>query len=88
MALSTKIPKKITVFLVLLSIGFMIGQIQESRYWRAWAENADLPEYGEASAMGHTFQAMLWGLLLFYAICLLIKQFWAARKARVDSRAI
>lgn len=88
MALSTKVPKKITVLTVLVSIGFMIRQIQESRYWRAWAENADLPEYGEASAMGHTFQAMLWGMLLFYAICLLIKQLWAARRARMGSRAI
>lgn len=48
-----------------------------------WTEIADVPEYGEAVAMKYTFQAMMWGLLLFYAICLLIKQIrtgWRAKR--------
>lgn len=82
LALTTIVPKKITVLLALASTGFMVQQIQESRYWNEWTEFADLPEYGEAAAMGHTFQAMMWGLLLFYMICLFVKQIRAARRMK------
>jgi hypothetical protein len=82
LTLTTIIPKTITVLIALAATGFMVQQIQECRYWNEWTEFADLPEYGEAAAMGHTFQAMMWGLLLFYMICLFVKQIRAARKTK------
>ena len=82
LTLTTIIPKTTTVLIALAATGFMIQQIQECRYWNEWTEFADLPEYGEAAAMGHTFQAMMWGLLLFYMICLFVKQIRAARRAK------
>ena len=84
LTLTTVIPRTITVLIALTATGFMIQQIQECRYWNDWTEFADLPEYGEAAAMGHTFQAMMWGLLLFYMICLFVKQIRAARKAKCE----
>lgn len=86
LALTTVIPKTITVLIALASTGFMVQQIQESRYWNEWTEFADLPEYGEAAAMGHTFRAMMWGLLLFYMICLFVKQIRAARRAKREQK--
>ena len=82
LTLTTIIPKTTTVLIALAATGFMIQQIQECRYWNEWTEFADLSEYGEAAAMGHTFQAMMWGLLLFYMICLFVKQIRAARRAK------
>ena len=84
LTLATIIPKTITVSIALISAGFMVQQIQECRYWNEWTECADLPEYGEAAAMGHIFQAMMWGLLLFYMICLFVKQIRAARRAKCE----
>ena len=84
LTLTTIIPKTITVLIALAATGFMVQQIQECRYWNEWTEFADLPEYGEAAAMGHTFQAMMWGLLLFYMICLFVKQIRAARRAKCE----
>lgn len=84
LTLTTIIPKTITVSIALISAGFMVQQIQECRYWNEWTEFADLPEYGEAAAMGHTFQAMMWGLLLFYMICLFVKQIRAACRAKCE----
>lgn len=85
LTLTTVIPKTITVLIALAATGFMAQQIQECRYWKDWTEFADLPEYGEAAAMGHSFQAMMWGLLLFYMICLFVKQIRAAcRMKRVQ----
>lgn len=77
LTLSAIVPKKITLLVALVSTGFMVEQIQKSCYWNEWAEIADVPEYGEATALGHTFQALMWGLALFYTICLLIKQILA-----------
>lgn len=82
MTLSLIVPKKITALVALVSTGCMIVQIRESRYWKDWVETADLPEYGEVAAMGHTFQALMWSLVLFYAICLLVKQLRAAHRAK------
>lgn len=82
LTLTTVIPKTITVLIALIATGFMVQQIQECRYWNKWTEFADLPEYVEAAAMGHTFQAMMWGLLLFYMICLFVKQIRAARRMK------
>ena len=82
LALTTIVPKKITVLIAFVATGVMVQQIQESRYWNEWTEFADVPEYGEAAAMGHTFQAMMWGLLLFYMICLFVKQIRAARRMK------
>lgn len=50
LTLSAIIPKTITVLIALVATGFMVAQIQESRYWNEWTEFADLPEYGEAAA--------------------------------------
>lgn len=82
LALTTIIPKSITVLTALAATGLMVQQFQKCRYWNEWTEIADVPEYGEAAAMGHTFQAMMWGLLLFYMICLFVKQIRAARSAK------
>lgn len=82
LTLTTVIPKTITVLIALAATGFMAQQIQECRYWKKWTEFADLPEYGEAATMGHSFQAMMWGLLLFYMICLFVKQIRAARRMK------
>lgn len=82
LTLSAIVPKKITLLSALVSTGFMVKQIQESRYWNEWAERADVPEYGEAAALGHTFQALMWGLALFYTICLLTKQIVAVCRAK------
>ena len=84
LALTTVIPKTIPVLIALASTGLMVQQIQESRYWNKWIESADVPEYGEAAAMGHSFQAKLWGLVLFYMICLFVKQIRAARRAKCE----
>ena len=82
LTLSAIVPKKITLLVALVSTGFMVEQIQESCYWNEWAEIADVPEYGEAAALGHTFQALMWGLAFFYTICLLIKQILAVRREK------
>lgn len=86
LTLTTIIPKTITVLIALTATGFMVRQIQESRYWKEWTEFADLPEYGEAASMGHTFQAMMCGLVLFYMICLFVKQIRAARRAKREQK--
>ena len=83
LTLSSIIPAKISILIATVSTYLMISQIQEIQYWNDWTEIADVPEYGEAVAMKYTFQAMMWGLLLFYAICLLIKQIrtgWRAKR--------
>jgi hypothetical protein len=82
LTLSAIVPKKITLLSALVSTGFMVRQIQESRYWNEWAEIADVPEYGEAAALGHTFQSLMWGLALLYTICLLTKQIVAVCRAK------
>ena len=80
--LSSIVPARITALAVLASTVLMISQIRESRYWSEWVITADVPEYGEAAALGHTFQALMWGLALFYTICLLAKQILAARQVK------
>ena len=82
--LSSIVPAKITALVVLASTVLMISQIRESRYWNEWVKTADVPEYGEAAALGHTFQALMWGLALFYTICLLAKQILAARQVKCE----
>ena len=76
------VPKKITALFALVEVGLIVWQVQETQYWNEWAEIADVPEYGEAAALGHTFQALMWGLALFYTICLLIKQILAVRRVK------
>lgn len=80
--LSSIVPAKITALIALASTALMISQIRECRYWSEWIETADVPEYGEAAAMKHIYQAMMWGLMLFYMICLFVKQIRAARKEK------
>lgn len=82
LTLSMIVPKKITALFALVEAGLIVWQVQESQYWNEWAEIADVPEYGEAAALGHTFQALMWGLALFYTICLLIKQILAVRRVK------
>ena len=82
LALSTIVPKKISVLFALIEAGLMMWQMQKSQYWDAWAEIADVPEYGEAAATGHTLQALMWGLALFYTICLFIKQILAVYRTK------
>lgn len=80
--LSAIIPKKITVLLSLALSGMTVWQIQEYRSCISRLPFSEVPEHTEAMATGHEFQAMIWGLALFYMLCLLIKQIRAARKAR------
>lgn len=82
LTLSMIVPKKITALFALVEAGLIVWQVQESQNWNEWAEIADVPEYGEAAALGHTFQALMWGLALFYTICLLIKQILAVRRVK------
>ena len=82
LTLSTIIPKKISALFVLIEASLMVWQIQKSQYWNEWAEIADVSEYGEAAALGHTFQSLMWGLALFYTICLLTKQIVAIHRAK------
>lgn len=82
LTLSSIIPKKITALIALVATGLMVWQIQESRSDRALIPSFDVPEYLEAAATGHTFQALIWGMALFYALCLLVKQLRAARRTK------
>ena len=82
LTLSSIIPAKINILIAAVSTYLMISQIQEIQYWNDWTEIADVPEYGEAAAIKYTFLAMMWGLLLCYAICLLIKQIRAGWRAK------
>ena len=82
LTLSTIIPKKISALFVLIEASLMVWQIQKIQYWNEWAEIADVPEYGEAAALGHTFQSLMWGLALLYTICLLTKQIVAVCRAK------
>lgn len=84
LSLMTIIPKKLTALIALAATGLIVQQIMECRYWSGWTETADVPEYGQAAAMGHVFQAMMWGLLLFYMICLFVKQIRTARRAKCE----
>lgn len=86
LTLATIVPKTITVLIALTATGFMVQQIQECRYWNEWTEFADVPEYGEAAALGHTFQAVIWGLVLLYMICLFVKQIRAVRRAKREQK--
>lgn len=85
MTLSMIIPKKVTALIALASTGFMIAQIRESRYWNEWAAIADVPEYGEAAATGHTVQALMWGLALIYMSCLLVKQMRSSHRRKSEA---
>jgi len=79
--LSTAIPKKMTAASALVFSGMTVWQIQEYRSCISRLPFSEVPEYAEAMAKGHEFQAMIWGLALFYMICLLAKQILAARRA-------
>ena len=80
LTLSTILPKKMTAWIALILTGLMVWQIQEGRYYGALT--MDVPEYAEAAAMGHMYQAMLWGLALFYMLCLLVRQIRSAHKVK------
>lgn len=84
LTLSTIIPKKITALIALTLAGLMVWQIQESRSDRAMIPSFDVPEYLEAAATGHMFQALIWGLALFYSLCLLVKQLRATRRTKCE----
>lgn len=83
--LYTIIPKRITALITLASTGLMVWQLWESRTDRAGISFFDIPEYLEAAAKGHIFQAMIWGLVLFYSLCLLAKQIRSTRKIHHQS---
>lgn len=80
--LSTAIPKKITVVSAFVFSGMMVWQIQKYRSCISWLSFSEVPEYTDARTTGHMFQAMIWGLALFYMLCLLVKQILAARRAK------
>lgn len=82
--LTTIISKKITALIALVATGLMVWQLRESSSDRARIPFFDIPEYLEASATGHMVQAMIWGLLLFYTICLLIKQIRLVRREKCE----
>jgi len=82
LTISTIIPKKFTALTALALTGLMVWQIQESRSDRARIPSFDVPEYLEAAATGHTFQALICGLALFYTLCLLVKQIRLTHKVK------
>jgi len=86
LTLTTIVPKKITALIALVATGLVVWQIRECHYWGEWALIADVPEYGEAAAIGHLFQAMMWGLVLFYMICLLVKQIRAVHRGKCERK--
>ena len=80
--LSTAIPLRLTAVFAFAESGVMIWQIREWCYGSAGTAASDVPEYGAAVAMAHLFQFLMWGLALFYTICLLVKQLRAALRVR------
>lgn len=82
LTLSALIPKKITVLTAFLLLGIMVWQIQQWRSRSAWISFSEVPEYTRAAGMGHLFQAMIWGLTLFYILCLFVKQIRSARRIK------
>ncbi len=80
--LSTAISNKITAVSAFVFSGMMVWQIQKYRSCISWLSFSEVPEYTEARTTGHMFQAMIWGLALFYMICLLAKQILAAHRAK------
>lgn len=82
LTLSAIIPKRITAVSAFVFTGMMVWQIQEYRSCISLISFSEVPEHAEAMAVGHEFQAMIWGLALFYMLCLLVKQILAARRAK------
>ena len=82
LTISTTVPKKFTALTALALTGLMVWQIQESRSDRARIPSFDVPEYLEAAATSHTFQALICGLALFYTLCLLVKQIRLTHKVK------
>lgn len=80
LTLSFIIPPKITVLTVLILLGLTVWQILEYRCFSALRSTSEIPEHAEAAATGHLFRAMIWGLALFYMLCLLVKQIRSARR--------
>lgn len=85
LTLSDILPRKIVVAVALATTGLTAWQIREYCISYSWIAESELPEHAEAVATGHQFQAMIWGLVLIYALCLLGKQRKLARsKKRED----
>lgn len=82
LALSNIIPERLTLGIVLLLMGMMARQVQQCRSCSAWLPHCEVPEYAEAAVMAHRYQAMMWGLALFYMVCLLVKQLRAVCRAK------
>lgn len=68
--------------IALILTGLVVWQIRENQYYCSMIPSLDVPEYAEAAAAGHVAQAMIWGLALFYMICLLVNQILAARREK------
>ncbi len=88
LTLSTIISKRITALIALMLTGLVVWQIQEYRSCISWLSFSEVPEHAEAMAVGHEFQAMIWGLALFYMLCLLAKQILAVRRAKREQQHI
>ncbi len=82
LTLSTIVPKKVTTLIVLAETGLVVWQILECRTASAWVAFSEVPEYTEARVLRHLFLAMICGLVLFYTVCLLIKQAMNARQVK------
>ena len=79
MTLSVILPRKVVAATALVMTGLMAWQIRECCVWNSWIAHSELPEHAQAAAIGHQFQAMIWGLVLIYSLCLLRKQRKLAR---------
>lgn len=85
LTLSTILPRKVVAAAALATTGLTVWQIRECCVSYSWIAESELPEHAEAVATGHQFQAMIWGLVLIYALFLLRKQRKLAyRKKRED----
>lgn len=80
LTLSSVIPKKFTVLVALLVSGVLVWEIREWRFDSAFFSKCDLPEYADAVALEHLFRTMIWGLIVIYMFCLLVKQIRSSQK--------
>ena len=82
LTISTVIPKKVTVLTALMLSGLDVWLIREYCECYAWIPSSEVPGYAAARASTYLFPALMCAVILFYVICLLVKQIWIARKQR------
>lgn len=82
LTLSAILPRKVVAAAALTTAGLTAWQIREYCVSYSRIAESELPEHAEAVATGHQFQALIWGLVLLYMICLFVKPIRAVRKKK------